>query len=116
MKILIIEQHTKLGHKKSWKITPQESPAVFGSSRLAQVISQDPYATPFEGVFEFRNDGWAFFDLHKERIENSLTCKIESEKTLQFEESELKITCIEKKISLSEIIDQSAESPETNQP
>lgn len=116
MKILIIEQLTKLGHKKSWRVTPQESPSVFGSSRVAQIISQDPTSTPFEGVFEFNDDQWLFFDLHKERMEDSLTCSLQGEKILKFKDSELKVICIEKKISLSEIMDKSVESDENSRP
>ena len=108
MKILIIEQVTKLGHKKSWRLTPHESPSVFGSSRLAQVISQDPDSTPFEGVFEFKNNHWMFYDLHRERIDSSLTRKLGETCTLNFANSELKITGFEKKESLSDILDKSA--------
>lgn len=108
MKILIIEQTNSSGHKKSWRITPQESPAVFGSSRLAQIISQDATSTPFEGVFEFKDNHWIFHDLHRDRLENSLTCELRDETSLSFDNSVLKITCFEKKESLSEILDRSS--------
>ena len=112
MKILIIEQTNQAGHKKSWRITPQESPAVFGSSRLAQIISQDPTTTPIEGVFEFKNNEWMFYDLHRERIENALTCKIDDEILLKLDSSQLKILCFEKKTNVSESLDQSATAAE----
>ncbi|MBK7962651.1 MAG: AgmX/PglI C-terminal domain-containing protein [Bdellovibrionales bacterium] len=109
MKILIIEQTNTDGHRKSWRVTPQESPSAFGSSRLAQIISQDQTSTPFEGVFEFKDDRWMFYDLHRDRLENSLTCELKELTSLKLEGSVLKITCFEKKDSLSEILDRSGQ-------
>lgn len=114
MKTLVIEQKTAFGHRKTWKITPAESPAVFGSSRLAHIISQDPHATPFEGVFEFKDENWVFCDLHKDRLENSLTTRIQSGETLKFPHSELKITVIQKNESLSDILDRAPTAQGTN--
>lgn len=82
--------------------------AVFGSSRLAQIISQDATSTPFEGVFEFKENQWIFHDLHRDRLDDSLTCELRNETSLSFGNSVLKITCFEKKESLSEILDRSS--------
>jgi outer membrane biosynthesis protein TonB len=109
MKVLIIEQTNLDGHKKSWRITPQESPCAFGSSRLAQIISQDQTSTPFEGVFEFNENNWMFYDLHRDRFDNSLTCELQDVTSLKLDGSVLKITCFEKKDSLSEILDRSGQ-------
>lgn len=94
MAILQITQTTKSGHTKTWKLDSKKTMYTYGLSRKSNIVSVDKTFSPFEGAFEFRNDGWHFitFDLQSPTSDLMIT----QNANFKIKDSDLKFKLIQK--------------------
>jgi len=94
MATLKLKQTTKLGHSKSWRLDSKKPVHTFGVSRKSDLVSVDKSTSPFEGIFEYRTDGWHFlsFDMQSENPD----FKISNQSELSFKNSLLQFTVLTK--------------------
>lgn len=103
MGILQIKQITKKGHSKVWKIDSKQKLVTFGTSRKINMSSIDPSHSPFQAVFENKNNKWFFiqFDNHCKNPCIEITDAFKYE----FENSCLEFKMIEKPEFVSQKLD-----------
>ncbi len=95
MSVLKFKQTVSSGTSKVFRIDSKAGLKTFGSSRKANIISIDPAAENFDGVFEYRADGWHFvsFDIKNNKSDS----KIESGSTISIRNSQFSFTVQETK-------------------
>lgn len=116
MLTLLVQQTTRNGTKKSWKLNPGKEIYTFGTSRLSDLISVDHDVQNYEGVFEFRNNQWAYIDFSKKNFlqNKSPTLHLDKELKIQFENSHLVVTPIMKDVEVFERLEKNQMAPRGN--
>ncbi len=99
---LIVKQRLKNGTTKTWKLRSTQSIYTFGGSRLADVISISPTSQGMHGTFECHDGKWCYIDMNMNNIMFGQDCRIplETEKTLEIDDSTLYITPVHKEADL----------------
>ncbi|MBL7542499.1 MAG: AgmX/PglI C-terminal domain-containing protein [Bdellovibrionaceae bacterium] len=103
MKQLFIEQYTKTGEKKVWKLSGDRGQYTFGSSRTADIVSIDQSVELWEGVFEFRNDTWNYVSLNSKSFKaDTRPFEFQDSKgEVFFKASHMKLSIISKNVELN---------------
>jgi hypothetical protein len=103
MAALKLKQTTKSGHIKNWKLDPKKPIQTFGVSRKSNIVSVDKSVSNFEGVFEYRNDGWHFITFDSKS--NTPDLKIVTDSEYTFTNSKLIFSVVEKEDFVQSALD-----------
>ncbi len=98
MAVLKLKQTTKQGSTKTWKLDSKKTTYTFGLSRKSNLVSIDKMNSQFEGVFEYRADGWHYvsFDMNSQTPDLKISNQNNLSGQIQFKQSELEFSVIEK--------------------
>lgn len=103
MKQLYIEQHTESGERKVWKLSGEKDQYTFGTSRTADLVSIDTSLELWEGVFEYKNNGWNYVSLNSKSPKDNQGSlnRLDVKKETKFKKSHLKLVPLEKEIEIN---------------
>ncbi len=94
MAVLTLKQITQSGHTKTWKLDSKKATQTFGVSRKSNLVSVDKSFSHFEGVFEYRKDGWHYISFDSKAITPDF--KIENNSEILIKKSQLKFSVLYK--------------------
>ncbi len=94
MALLKLKQITQLGHTKIWKLDSKKSSQTFGVSRKSNLVSIDKTSSQFEGLFEYRADGWHYISFDIQSTTPDL--KITNLSEFKFKNSKFEFSIVEK--------------------
>ena len=104
MAVLKLKQTLQSGHTKMWSLDSKKPVQTFGLSRKSNVVSIDKSLSHFEGVFEYRNDGWHFITFDTKTMTPDY--KIENNSEMNVGSSKLNFTLIQKEEYVQSALEQ----------